>query len=482
MDKRVGPALPIAILLVLAGCLGTAGVGEQGAPTATPTPALSETPAEGTLSVYFLNVGQGHSALVIGPTGETMLVDTGHWDDDGQHVIGSLERLGIDRVDYLVTSHADADHIGGHAEVIEYFETEGEGIGAVYDPGIAASSQTYEAYLDAVERYEIPLYRTLDGDSIPLSGAKVNVLSPPEGYIAGDDRNENSLVLRVQFGTVSLLFPGDAEQAGEQYLLSEHGPKLSATVLQVGHHGSSSSSGPAFLDRVNPEIAVISSAYDSEYGHPHEEVLDRLAARSIRTYWTAVHGTVAIRTDGQNLTVASQRDATTDPRSLHGEPAVPPGATAPLEPRVKLSGDQFGTAAEATPNSGTATTTGTPMVTDGGTERPAASQLAIAEYHGDAAGDDRENLNDEYVVLENTGEKALDISGWTVSDDADHSFRFPDRTTLAPDERVTLYTGSGTDSESAFYWGESQPVWNNDGDTVFVRDASGRLVLEDDQS
>lgn len=479
MDVRVGPTLSICILLVLAGCLGTAPVGEQGTPTATPTPTTPPTPTDGTLSVYFLNVGQGHSVLVVGPSGETMLVDTGHWDDDGQHVIDHLERLGIDRVDYLVTSHADADHIGGHAEVIDHFETEGEGVGAIYDPGIAASSQTYESYLDAVERHDVPLYKTLDGDSIPLAGTDVDVLAPPEGYLAGDDRNENSLVLQIRFGAVSFLLPGDAEQAGEQHLLGEYGAGLSATILQAGHHGSSSSSAPAFLDRVSPRVAVISSAYDSPYGHPHEEVLDRFAARSIRTYWTAVHGTVAIRTDGESLTVATQRDATTDPRALYGETAVAPGATGPLQPRVELSGNDLEAVAEATSTGETQTTT----VTDGGTEQPDGdSQLAIAEYHGDAAGDDRENLNDEYVVFENTGEQSLDISGWTVSDDANHVFRFPDGTTLAPGERVTLYTGSGTDSESEFYWGQSQPVWNNDGDTVIVRDADGRLVLEEDQS
>ena len=492
MDFRVGSTLTLCILLVLAGCIGTAGVGDQAVETtATPTSTSQKIPTDGTLSVQFLNVGQGNSVLVVGPTGETMLVDTGHWEDDGEYVIAHLERLGIDRVDYLVTSHADADHIGGHAAVIEHFETQGEGVGAIYDPGIAASSQTYEAYLDAVERYEVPLYKTLAGDSIPLAGADVDVLAPPEGYLADDDRNENSLVLQVGFGNVSFLLPGDAGEAGEEYLLSGHGDDLSATVLQVGHHGSASSSGPRFLDRVNPQVAVVSSAYDSPYGHPHEEVVERLAARSIRTYWTAVHGTVAIRTDGRTLTIATQRDATTDPRSLYGAGAAAPGATAPLVPRVELSGDELRTVEPATPVAatrtatgvwtitGTRTATGTPTPTDGGTDQPRGSQLAAAMIHDDADGNDHENLNGEYLVFENTGQETLDLSGWTVSDDADHSYRFPDGTTIAPGERLTLYTGEGTDGGGNLYWGADAAVWNNGGDTIRVHDASGRLVLEE---
>jgi competence protein ComEC len=478
MGSRVRPTLALCLLLVLAGCLGPADVGDQVVDTtATSTPTTQPTPAASTLSVHFLNVGQGNSVLVVGPTNETMLVDTGHWEDDGEHVIAALERLGIDRVDYLVTSHADADHIGGHAAVIDHFETQGDGVGAIYDPGIAASSRTYEAYLNAVERHEIPLYRTLDGDSIPLASANVDVLAPPEGYLADDDRNENSLVLRVRFGDISFVLPGDAGKAGEEYLLDEHGSRLSGTVLQAGHHGSASSTDQEFLDRVDPQVAVISSAYDSPYGHPHEEVLDRLAARSIRTYWTAVHGTVAVTTDGRNLTVATQRDATTDPRSLYGEPALAPGATDPLRPRVELSGNQLRTVAPTTPAAETRTVTGTQTVTDGGTEQP-EGQLAVAEINADAAADDHENLDDEYVIFENAGDEPLDLSGWTVTDDADHVYRFPDGTTLGPDERLTLYTGEGADGEGELYWGANAAVWNNDGDAIHVHDASGRLVLE----
>ncbi len=132
-------------------------------------------------------------------------------------------------------------------------------------------------------------------------------------------------------------------------------------------------------------------------------------------------------------------------------------------------GNGTGLWACATDDPPTATET---AVADGGT---VTGSLAIVDIHADAAGDDRENLNDEFVVFGNRGETALDLSGWTVTDDADHTYRFPDGTTLDPGERLTLRTGGGTDSATTLYWGQRRPVWNNDGDTVTVTDWRGRL-------
>ena len=298
--RRTIALLAVLGLVVLAGCTSGLSGTDTGADGSVATTAVGETTAtnatgtasatpEGELSVHLLNVGQGSSTLIIGPEGETILIDTGDWRNKGEDVITYLEAKDVTRIDHLVTTHPDADHIGGHAAVIEHFETNAEGVGAVYDPGIASSSATYERYLDAVEKYDVTLYRTQAGDSIQLSGVEAQILAPPEGYLAGDDRNENSLVLHLQFGASSFLLPGDGETASEEYLVETYGDRLNATVLAAGHHGSQSSTSEEFLDTVSPQAAVISSAYDSQYGHPHEEVLERLAARSIPTYWTATH-------------------------------------------------------------------------------------------------------------------------------------------------------------------------------------------------
>ncbi|MFC5972924.1 lamin tail domain-containing protein [Halomarina salina] len=469
------------LAVVLAGC---AGVGV--APTETPgsadgsgtagggdttTLAPVDGDSNGTLTVHFLNVGQGDATLLVSPSGETMLVDTGDYQDDGEHVVDYLRSNGIDRVDHLVTTHADADHVGGHPAVIEYLETEGEGVGAVYDPGIAASTRTYEEYLDAVERYDVPLYEVRAGDDLPFSGVAAAVLGPPEGYLADGDRNENSVVLRVGHGDTAFLLTGDAGSTAEGWLVDRYGDRLDATVLKVGHHGSASSTSAAFLAAVSPSVAVVSSAYDSEYGHPHEEVLGRLADRSIPTFWTGTHGDVVVRSDGQRVTVATQQAAPTDADDLRSGDATDPDASGDVESRLTVGGS----------GTGAVTSSGTTVAADGGTqEGPASSagDLRLVEVHADAEGHDGDNLDDEYVVFENAGEGALDLSGWTVRDEAGHEYTFGD-VTLEPGERVTLHTGSGSDTESDLYWGSDGPLWNNDGDTVTVETANGVRVLSE---
>lgn len=125
--------------------------------------------------------------------------------------------------------------------------------------------------------------------------------------------------------------------------------------------------------------------------------------------------------------------------------------------------------------------TADPPTTDSGAGSPTRTRsstgLAVAEIHADADGNDHENLHDEYVVLVNRGESALDLSGWTITDEAGKVYAFPDGFNLPADASVTLYTGAGSDTETALYWGRDSPVWNNDGDTVIVHDASGNVVI-----
>ena len=479
---RSALALSVALLVVFAGCLGASGPTETTTGPDTAGSAVETLAADGTLSVHFIHVGQGQSVLVVGPTGETLLYDTGNWDDDGEYVLDYLRDRGISRIDYLVTSHADADHVGGHAAVIDYYETQADGVGAVYDPGIAAATDTYDRYLNEVEEHNVTLYRTRAGDVIPMEGASVRVLSPPKNYLDGRDRNENSLVLRVGYENASVLLPGDAEGDAERYLRETYDGRLDATILAAGHHGSNSSSSPGFLAATTPRVVAIQSAYDSPYGHPHEEVLARLAAREIPTYWSGVHGDVVFETDGQRVVVKTQRAAPTDPAKLRSADQVPPGADDPVERRGAFRIGGGGQSLSGTPTG--EPDTGQPVASDGGTtagggSADPGSALSLAEAHPDAAGDERSNLNDEYVVLRNDGQRTLDLSGWTVADEAGHEYAFPDGTALEPGETLTLHTGTGENDPPDYYWDADAPVWNNDGDTVFVRTAEGTLVLEE---
>ena len=478
-------ALVVLLLTAsVAGCAGiqpsqpeasddNEGVNDTGAGTDAERGDETGTDADGTLEVHYIAVGQAASVLIIGPDGETMLIDSGHFNDNGQHVINYLEAHDIDRVDYLVTSHPDADHIGGHAEVINYLETNGDGVGEIYDPGITSTTQTYAQYLDAVETHDVTLYEARAGDTIPFEGVTADILAPPEGYLDGEDRNENSLVVQLHHGQASFLFTGDAEADAERFLVDEYGAELDTTVLKAGHHGSASSTGDGLLDATTPAAVVISSPYDSQYGHPHDETLNRLATRAIPTYWTATHGNTLLQSNGTHVTVGTQQSAPTAPLSLRDGTPIEPGTSDAITQRAII-------------NATSGASDSTPVATDGGTDTDSSDDtktaLAVAEINADAASDDRENLNDEYIVLENTGDTSLDLGGWSVQDESGATYTFPEGAVLDSGEMVTLRTGSGEDTATERYWGSERPIWNNSGDTVIVTNANGEQVLTESYS
>ena len=522
MSCRILAVLLLAVLLVLAGCAGTVPGGNQTAATAgtdltpprTPTERTAGTPAtsvpsgtqpptadttttaaatqsnsssspEGTLDIHYINVGQGDATLIVGPTNETMLIDTGDYRDDGETVLDYLQQHDINRIDYLVTTHADADHIGGHEAVIDYYEQQANGIGAVYDPGLASSSQTYQEYLDAVEEHDVQLYETRAGDPIPFEGVKTEALGPPEPYLDGEQRNENSIVLRLALGQTNFMLPGDVEEDGESYLVDQYGGSLRSAILKSAHHGSAGSNTGSFLDAVQPQVAVISSAYDSQYGHPTEETLRRLADRDIDAYWTATHGNIVMTSDGETISIATQQTATTDPDSLGDAQPAEPGSDSPVEQRATITVDAKATPTLSTTSTATQTateseSTPTTTVTDGGTPAGTpASSLAVAEVHADAEGDESDNLNDEYIVFENSGSEELDLSDWTVADAAGREYTMPSDMALDAGETIMLHTGEGTNTDEDLYWGSGSPVWNNDGDTIIVTNNQGERVIKE---
>ncbi|WP_280176689.1 ComEC/Rec2 family competence protein [Halorhabdus rudnickae] len=283
-----------------------------------------------------MDVGQADSTLIVTPDGETILIDTGGWRDDGETVLQYLDSQGVDRIDHLVETHPHADHIGGHEAVINHFETEGEGIGAAYGSGVTSTSNTYEEYIDAVENHGVDLYRVESGDSLSLEGESVSatVLNPtPE---AGDGIHENSVSLLVEYGETSYVTTGDAESDSEQRMVQAFPEKLDSEVYQAGHAGSSTSSSSQFMNVVDPEIAVISSAYDSQYGHPHSETLERFAEMDIETYWTGVHGNVVLESDGSSFTVTTEEEFSTDPMDILDEKPTDGSGSNSLDPTVGI--------------------------------------------------------------------------------------------------------------------------------------------------
>jgi competence protein ComEC len=178
MDRRGLLLIGVIFIVGTAGCIG--GPDPSSADNDTDLPPAESDDLDGSLEIHAINVGQADATLIIAPSGETLLIDSGDWTDDGQTVIEYLDHHDVDRVDHLVATHAHSDHIGGHPAIIEHYETEKDGIGAVWDSGVTHDSAAYERYLDAVEDHDVTLYETHDGDEIPLEGDAVtaSVLNP----------------------------------------------------------------------------------------------------------------------------------------------------------------------------------------------------------------------------------------------------------------------------------------------------------------
>ena len=275
------------------------------------------TDVDGELEIHHIDVGQADAALIRTPDGETIVIDTGDWRQDGSGVIEYLEAHDVDRIDHLIGTHGHADHIGGHAAIIEHYETERDGIGAVYDSGVPHTSQTYERYLDAVEEYDVELFVVEEGDELPIDDANVSglVVNPPAGD-SGSDLHFNSVSIVFEFGDVRYLTTGDAETDAESRMIEAWADELDADIYQAGHHGSTTSSTPPFLDTVAPEVAIISSNFDSQYGHPHDEILEAFAEREIETYWTGVHGDIVLTTDGSTIAIETETEFSSDADEL----------------------------------------------------------------------------------------------------------------------------------------------------------------------
>lgn len=262
-----------------------------------------KTPPVSGLRMDFLDVGQG-DGIVIQTAGHAVMVDGGSSDrkNVGKYSLEPfLKCRGIARLDYLVLTHCDGDHVNGALYLME------EGtvtIGTLVLPAAGlrgTDREAYEALADAAGARSIPVWWMKAGDSFESGGASFSCLYPRED-LEPVDSNETSLVLRCAYEDFELLLTGDLGSQGEEILLEE-GSLMQMDMLKVGHHGSKNSTKEAFLKAIDPHWAVISCGRDNRYGHPHEELLDRLAEQGVTWWATKDRGEIQITYQGGRLRI-----------------------------------------------------------------------------------------------------------------------------------------------------------------------------------
>lgn len=247
------------------------------------------------LRIHFIDVGQGDSILIQFPDGETSLIDGGSrgYEDS---VLQYLKRQGIKRIDYLIATHPHEDHIGGLPKLIQNLE-----ISSVYMPKVSANTRIFEKLLAEIKDKGLKVTAAKAGMTIKDTGGVIyKVLAP--NAVSYEEINEYSVVIKLTYLNKSFLFTGDAEKVSEDEMIDGK-ENLSADVLKIGHHGGKTSTSKKFLERVNPQYAVISVGKQNDYGHPHEEILGRLRDRNIKVFRTDEAGTVLIQSDGHVIQV-----------------------------------------------------------------------------------------------------------------------------------------------------------------------------------
>ena len=221
-----------------------------------------------------------------------MLIDAGN-NENGTEVVDYVREQGIDKIDYLVGTHPHADHIGGLDDVIL-----GLDIGKIYMPKVQSNTKTFREVLEAAQKKNMKIKTARAGvEILNKENLTINIVAPNSDEY--EELNDYSAVIRLVYGENAFLFTGDAEEVSEKEIVGE----VHADVLKVGHHGSSSSTSDAFLQKVSPTYAYIPCGEGNSYGHPHRETVQKLQAADVTIYRADKDGTVIFDSDGVRLEV-----------------------------------------------------------------------------------------------------------------------------------------------------------------------------------
>lgn len=249
------------------------------------------------MNVHFIDVGQGDSILIQTPTKKTILIDGGP-PKSAKRVVAYLEKLQVQKLDLIIATHPDIDHIGGLPHVMKSMKVD-----KIIDSGKFYTTKTYLKYLNQMKQEKIPATIAKKDQNIIVDPLlKIKVLNTHE---RGKNNNQSSIVLKITYDDIDFLLMADVEKRQEKELLEQY--HLGADVVKIAHHGSRTSSSLEFLQEVDPKIALITYSRKNKYGHPVQDVIENLNKTKALIYSTAVFGNIIIRTNGKNFFILPEK-------------------------------------------------------------------------------------------------------------------------------------------------------------------------------
>lgn len=354
--------------------------------------------AKNTIFTHFIDVGQGDAILIELPNKENMLIDAGN-NTSGEKVVNYIKRKDIDTINYLIGSHPHADHIGGLDDVINSFK-----IGKIYMPQVNHTTKTYEDVLLAIDAKGKKIKAAKQGLVIlEDKELKAEILSPISNNY--ENLNNWSVVVKLDYKNISFLFTGDAEEKVEKQLINS-GINIKSQVYKVAHHGSDTSNNNNFLEKINPQVSVISVGSTNSYGHPSSSVINELIKIDSNIFRTDKQGTILISSDGETTI-----DYNKEPLPLKSK-----------EDKNKSNND-----------------------------------VEIINV----------DLKKEIVKIKNNSGKKIDISGWRLlSVKGEQEFYFPEGTIINEGEIIKVVSGRNAEERTdAIIWTKAY-IWNNEGDSA----------------
>lgn len=292
-------------------------------------------PEKSSFKIHFIDVGQADAALVE-CDGHYMLIDGGN-KADSNVIYSVLKKAAVPKLDIVVGTHAHEDHIGGLPGAYNYCSAD-----LTLCPVADYDSNAFEDFAKYAEQKGGGITIPKKNDTYALGSATVTILS----LNGGNDTNDTSIVLRIDYGETSFLFTGDAELEAEQAILNTVKPNLEVTVLKVGHHGSDTSTSYRFLRAIMPKYAVISVGTGNSYGHPTEETLSRLRDADVTVFRTDLQGDIFCASDGKKVSFTTTKNANADVFDGIGEnstsnstpvsPTNPPDTDSEVTPETNM--------------------------------------------------------------------------------------------------------------------------------------------------